>query len=162
MSTDDKKIYNHTIKKGFKAILRPQILSNKFTDIFDVAKYSININFKNIKNINFVTILQIDYPNRDKKLIDKMISLYLEKNHNFLVAAKVENRAYEILNSKKVRKQINNQYLVPKSLKEDKLVILLTGLCTIIDVNDLLNDSWRYKNIDYFEVSEINSIKSVL
>ena len=37
------------------------------TDIFDVAKYSINIDFKNIKNINFVTILQIDYPNRDKK-----------------------------------------------------------------------------------------------
>ncbi len=162
VSTDDKKIYSHAIKKGFKAILRPQILSNKFTDIFDVAKYSINIDFKNIKNINFVTILQIDYPNRDKKLIDKMISLYLEKNHNFLVAAKIENRAYEILNSKKVKKQINYQYLVPKSLKEDKLVILLTGLCTIIDINDLLNDSWRYKNIDYFEVSDINSIKSIL
>ena len=39
-----------------------------------------------------------------------MISLYKEKNHNFLVAAKIENRAYEILNSKKLRKNINYQY----------------------------------------------------
>ena len=162
VSTDDKKIQSHAIKKGYKAILRPKILSNKFTDIFDVAKYSINLEIKKIKNINFVAIFQIDYPNRDRKLIDKMISLYKEKNHNFLVAAKIENRAYEILNLKKVRKQINYQYLVPKSLKEDKLVILLTGLCTIININDLLNDSWRYKNINFFEVSDINSIKSEL
>lgn len=162
VSTDDKKIQSHAIKKGFKAILRPKILSNKFTDIFDVAKYSINLDIKKIKNINFVAIFQIDYPNRDRKLIDKMISLYKEKNHNFLVAAKIENRAYEILNSKKLRKNINYQYLLPKGLKEDKLVILLTGLCTIININDLLNDSWRYKNINYFEVSDINSIKSEL
>ena len=88
-----------------------------------------------------------------------MISLYKEKNHNFLVAAKIENRAYEILNSKKLRKNINYQYLLPKGLKEDKLVILLTGLCTIININDLLNDSWRYKNINFFEVSDITKNK---
>ena len=147
----------------FKAILRPKILSNKFTDIFDVAKYSINLEIKKIKISILLLYFKLIIKNRDKgKLIDKMISLYKEKNHNFLVAAKIENRAYEILNLKKVRKQINYQYLSNKSLKEDKLVILLTGLCTIININDLLNDSWRYKNIDFFEVSDINSIKSEL
>jgi len=159
VSTDDKKIYKYVINNGFKAVLRPKILSNKFTDIFDVAKYSLNKEFKLINDANFVAILQIDYPNRNKELIETMISFYNKKKQNSLVAAKIENRAYEIFKSKNTKKYINFQNLIPKDLKDNKLVILLTGLCTIININDLLNDSWRYKEINYFEVNDFSSIK---
>lgn len=159
VSTDDVKIYKHAINSGYKSILRPKILSNKFTDIFDVAKYSLNKEFKHIQDANFVAIFQIDYPNRNKRLIQDMLKSFLKKNNNSLVAAKIEKRAFEVLKSKKTKKHINYLNLIPKSLKEDKLVILLTGLCTIININDLLNDSWRYKDIDYFEVNDLSSIK---
>jgi len=88
-----------------------------------------------------------------------MISFYNKKKQNSLVAAKIENRAYEIFKSKNTKKYINFQNLIPKDLKDNKLVILLTGLCTIININDLLNDSWRYKEINYFEVNDFSSIK---
>jgi len=159
VSTDDKNICDYVTKKGFKAIFRPKILSNKFTDIFDVAKYSVNKEFNSIKDANFVALFQIDYPYRNKGIIDNMISSYIKKNHNSLVAAKIEKRAFEVFKSKKTKKHINYQNLIPKSLKEDKLIILLTGLCTIINLNDLLNDSWRYKDINYYEVNDFSSVK---
>ncbi len=160
VSTDDKKIYDYVINKGFNSTLRPKILSNSFTDIFDVAKYTIKKNSKNLKNLGFVLIVQTDYPNRDDKLLLKMITKYKKNNFNSLVAAKIERRSYEVYKTKGSKKQLSYLNLIPQNLKDDKLIIFLTGLGTIIDIDRILNDSWRYSNIDYFEVSDIYSIKS--
>ena len=56
---------------------------------------------------------------------------------------------------------MSHKNLAPKSLKEDKLVILLTGLCTLINFRNLINDSWRYENINYYEVNDVYSIKAI-
>jgi len=37
----------------------------------------------------------------------------------------------------------------------------LTGLCTLINFRNLINDSWRYENINYYEVNDVYSIKSI-
>ena len=75
--------------------------------------------------------MQIDYPNRNNKIISKMINYFIQKQLNSLVAAKMRKRSFEIFNSNKSRKHISYKNLAPKSLKEDKLIILLTGLCYI-------------------------------
>ena len=159
VSTDDKKIYQHSIKKGFNAILRPKILINNYTDIFDVAKHTINDDIKSFKSIDFVLILQIDYPNRNSFILKKLISLYKKSIYNAVVSAKIESRSYKILKSKNSKIQRNQANLIPQNLKEDKLVIYLTGLGTIIEINSLLNETWRNNPIDYLEVDEIYSIK---
>ena len=163
ISTDDKKVldYVNNNKKMIATSFRPKNLSNKFTDIFEVAKFTIKNKLHLLKKIDFVILLQIDYPNRNTKIINKMINHFIKKQLNSLVAAKIEKRSFEIFNSNKSRKHISHKNLAPKSLKEDKLVILLTGLCTLINFRNLINDSWRYENINYYEVNDVYSIKSI-
>ena len=161
ISTDDKKILEYVNKKKIvTAFYRPKNLSNRFTDIFEVAKQTLAKKINLLNKIDFVILLQIDYPNRTAKLISNMINLFIKKKFNSLVAAKIEKRSFEILTSSKTRKHINYRTLAPKGLKEDKLIILLTGLCSIINLRNLINDSWRYENINYFEVDDVYSFKS--
>ena len=164
ISTDNKKIYDYVKNIDIKVIpvMRPDVLSNKFTDIFDVAKYSITKKLKLINNINFVTLVQIDYPFVNQKLIQEMINNFLKKGCNSLVAAKIEKRSFEVFRSNISKKHIDYKNLIPKNLKDDKLIILLTGLCTIINFDNLINGSWRYSNINYYEVDDIYSIKDKL
>ena len=102
--------------------------------------------------------MQIDYPNRNNKIISKMINYFIQKQLNFWLQ---KIGSFEIFNSNKSRKHISYKNLAPKSLKEDKLIILLTGLCTLINFRNLINDSWRYENINYFEVDDVHSIKAI-
>ena len=162
ISTDDKKVFNYVNKKkAVNASFRPQNLSSKYVDIFEVAKYTLKNKLHLLKKIDFVILMQIDYPNRNNKIISKMINYFIQKQLNSLVAAKIEKRSFEIFNSNKSRKHISYKNLAPKSLKEDKLIILLTGLCTLINFRNLINDSWRYENINYFEVDDVHSIKAI-
>lgn len=162
ISTDDKKVFDYVNKKkAVNASFRPQNLSSKYVDIFEVAKYTLKNKLHLLKKIDFVILMQIDYPNRNNKIISKMINYFIQKQLNSLVAAKIEKRSFEIFNSNKSRKHISYKNLAPKSLKEDKLIILLTGLCTLINFRNLINDSWRYENINYFEVDDVHSIKAI-
>ena len=113
ISTDDKKVFNYVNKKkAVNASFRPQNLSSKYVDIFEVAKYTLKNKLHLLKKIDFVILMQIDYPNRNNKIISKMINYFIQKQLNSLVAAKIEKRSFEIFNSNKSRKHISYKNLV--------------------------------------------------
>ena len=76
---------------------RPQNLSSKYVDIFEVAKYTLKNKLHLLKKIDFVILMQIDYPNRNNKIISKMINYFIQKQLNSLVAAKIEKRSLKFL-----------------------------------------------------------------
>ena len=118
VSTDDIEIFNYVgRKKSIIPHFRPKNLSNKFTDIFEVAKNSLQKNITRLKKLDFVIICQIDYPNRKINTINNMIKSFLKKGESALIAAKIEKRSYETFQSGKSRKHISYKNLISKSLK---------------------------------------------
>ena len=74
VSTDDQKIYKHSLKKGAIDIgLRPEILASDTASKFSVWKHSLELLNKHFNKIDI--FVDLDYLPEDKD-IDNLIDLY--------------------------------------------------------------------------------------
>ncbi len=157
--TDSKKLSNLITNCGAHAVLRPNSMSNKTIDLFDITRYLLNLKYREISNFSFVMILQIEYPFRDSKLLQKALNFYLNKKCHTLIAARQESRVFEIISNNKSVKSLKSDIFVPQYFKNNDLLIFLTGFFTFCKIDELLDRTWRYKDFSFYKIEESVSLK---
>ena len=87
VSTDDQKIYKHSLKKGAIDIgLRPEILASDTASKFSVWKHSLELLNKHFNKIDIFVDLDCTSPLREDKDIDNAIDLYREKKPDMVMS----------------------------------------------------------------------------
>jgi CMP-N-acetylneuraminic acid synthetase len=135
--------------------LRPEELSERYIDVFDVVEYTIGQLEQNQRHYDIVILLEETYPFRPVGMIDNMILKLIDEGHDTVVAGELEARSIWVKASNKVKVLgLEENLSMPSTLKESKNIIGLLGLCCVTYSASLRNDMLFSGKVGIVEIND--------
>lgn len=121
--------------------IRPPELSERYIDVFDVVRYTLDWYDQQKKNYDAVVLLEEIYPFRSGDLIDDMISKLVNEGCDTVVAGVTEKRSIWVESYNKIKLLGAEENITkPNALKESKYIIGMPGLCCVTYTSSLINN----------------------
>jgi CMP-N-acetylneuraminic acid synthetase/GT2 family glycosyltransferase len=160
VSTDSSEVEIFARGLGVDVIFsRPEKLSEEYINVFDVLKYSVNGLEEQGMHFDIIVLLEEIYPFRDKHAIDSMIELLVYKGYDTVVAATREVRGLWSQSKSDNKLKLNDDALMPKSLKKSDLFISMPGLCCVTYPELIRDNSVFNHKVGLYEI--LNPISSI-
>jgi len=163
VATDNQHTADIAIEHGAEVpFIRPNELSEDYVSIFKVLQFTLEKLEDNNKYYDLVILLEEIYPFRSKNLIDDMIHKFVNGGFDTVFAGQQENRSiWKEVNGE--AKPINNSYdlSMPSSLKENKNIIGMHGLCCVMQPSALRVNQVFSGKVGLFEINNSLSAFSI-